>query len=117
MFQSSRLENIALPNSVVKIGRAALALCKSLQTVTIGSSTEGIENYAFMNCTSLEKITLLATTPPVYVPVGWGMQVFDGIDLNKCKLHVPTESIDAYCESSFWNGFRIYDPSIIPEES
>ena len=116
MFQSSRLENIALPNSVVKIGRAALALCKSLQTVTIGSSTEGIENYAFMNCTSLEKITLLATTPPVYVPVGWGMQVFDGIDLNKCKLHVPTESIDAYCESSFWNGFRIYDPSIIPEE-
>lgn len=116
MFQSSRLENIALPNSVVKIGRAALSLCKSLQTVTIGSSTEGIENYAFMNCNALEKITLLSTVPPSYIAVGWGMQVFDGVDFSKCKLYVPTESIDAYCESSFWNGFRIYDPSIIPND-
>ena len=117
MFQSSRLENIVLPNSVVKIGMGALSLCKSLQTVTIGSSTEGIENYAFMGCTSLEKITLLPTVPPVYVPQGAGlaMQVFDGIDCLKCKLYVPTESIDEYCES-FWKRFKIYDPSVIPND-
>ncbi len=73
-----------------------------LTTVLLPPSLEKIENSAFKECSSLNRITCLATTPPTL-----GKNVFEGIP-EGAFLYVPSASIDLYKEAEQWKDFIIY---------
>lgn len=55
---SESLEDIVLPNSLVKIGDGAFYGCTSLKKVSVTSGVKSIGNYAFSNCTALVEVSL-----------------------------------------------------------
>ena len=59
-FNCESLTNIIIPEGVLFIGREAFAN-SGLTSITIPSSCSVISQYAFLNCTSLRKITYIGT--------------------------------------------------------
>ena len=97
-FMSSTLEEIELPNVTViqwNVFRNAL-----LVEATVPATVTSIGEYSFY-CTTLTKLTILATTPPTLrTPIG----------PNTFLIYVPAESVDAYKNASGWSTMasRIY---------
>lgn len=95
---SSTLEEIELPNVTViqwNVFRNAL-----LVEATVPATVTSIGEYSFY-CTTLTKLTILATTPPTLrTPIG----------PNTFLIYVPAESVDAYKNASGWSTMasRIY---------
>ena len=50
---------LVIPEHVIKIGRSAFAVNKSLTSITIPGSVREIGDEAFYGCESLESVTLL----------------------------------------------------------
>ncbi len=50
--------NSKIPDSVIRIGDSAFALCNGLKNVTIPASVNAIDRYAFANCSGLKSITI-----------------------------------------------------------
>ena len=59
-----------------------------------------IEYSAFSGCTALADITSLNPEPPTVV-----YSVFDEVEKENCRLHVPSEAIDAYKSANVWKDF------------
>ena len=75
-------------------------LCNGLSNLTsieIPYSVTSIEDFAFMHCDSLTKITCLATTPPV---IGSNTFTYYNAD-----LYVPAGCKEAYEAAEYWNNF------------
>ena len=95
---SSTLEEVELPNVTViqwNVFRNAL-----LVEATVPATVTSIDQYSFY-CTTLTKLTILATTPPaVTLPPANAT----------CIFYVPAESVDAYKNASGWSTMasRIY---------
>lgn len=64
-FQNSSIQNLVIPNGVVSVGSNAFAYCGSLQSITFGSSFNGIipENGLFTNDNSLININVVNDNP------------------------------------------------------
>ena len=60
-YSCSSLETVALPESILTIGRNAFANCKSLKNVEFGNSLISLQEFAFYLCTSLDKVKLPST--------------------------------------------------------
>ena len=97
-FMSSTLEEIEFPDVTViqwNVFRNAL-----LVEATVPATITSIREYSFY-CTTLTKLTILATTPPtLQTPLG----------PNTFLIYVPAESVDAYKNASGWSTMasRIY---------
>ena len=113
------LKDIKIPNSVEVIKYRAFAAeeydghidnnpCELLAQVTIGSGVKSIEEYAFSGCQALEKITCLATTPPVMKDEN----CFDEECYSDATLFVPTEVIDVYASNTTWGRFMHIQPIV-----
>ena len=71
--------------------------CTSLQSVTIPASVEYIYQSAFANCSRLQEVRVLATTPPF---------AYDNTFSNyNVTLSVPEASIGSYQATSPWSNF------------
>jgi hypothetical protein len=57
-FSGCDITEISIPDTIVSIGKRAFLNCLSLEKVTIGSGTETIGDYAFSGCPSLEEFTV-----------------------------------------------------------
>ena len=57
-FANSRLERVAIPDSVVSIKADAFSGCELLKEVVLPSNIEIIETYAFYECSALESIVI-----------------------------------------------------------
>ncbi|MDR2497666.1 MAG: leucine-rich repeat domain-containing protein [Tannerellaceae bacterium] len=55
------VQTVRMPDSVVKIGRAAFLGCSSLSSVTMPNVLTSIEDYAFWGCISLTSVTFPAS--------------------------------------------------------
>ena len=55
---SNELKHIAIPDSIIKIGKKAFSKCKKLKKVLIPSSVVSIGNNAFFKCSSLESLRI-----------------------------------------------------------
>ena len=73
----------------------------TLKHVYLPSTMKSIGSYAFRNCTSLESITCLATTPP-----SSSRYTFQGLT-SAVKLYVPAKSIAAY-QATNWGVMDVY---------
>lgn len=54
----SNLTYVSIPDTVVRIGQYAFAVCTGLEQLTIPDNVQEIGEYAFFNCTSLKSINL-----------------------------------------------------------
>ena len=95
----SNLTKITIPNSVTKIGDGAFAYCSGLSSLTIPNSVTEIGNEAFWSCTKLDGIYINNPTPPT---AGENMLSYN---MEKVKIYVPADYIDAYLASSCWQNY------------
>ena len=93
------LTSITIPDSVTSIGEGAFCDCTSLTSVTIGNGVTSIGGYAFQYCTSLTSVYCEPTTPP-----SGNSWMFD-YNTSERKIYVPTESVDAYKNASYWSKY------------
>ena len=111
------LTSVTIPDSVTWIGNSAFERCKSLISVTIGDSVEYILNSAFCDCNSLASVYCKATTPPRLADFVFQYYVYpedfyydEGYYSNlNCRIYVPIESVDAYCNADKWFNIVGYD--------
>lgn len=102
------LKETVLPEGVASIGEKAFSGCTSLETLTISKSVTSIGNYAFSGCSKLVKVTVGWITP-----IKIKSNVFDGVVLGNCTLHIPFRVLDAYRTADVWNKFKITTPVIV----
>lgn len=99
----TKLENCYMGNSQIdKLHASTFWGCSALITVTLPSTLTYIGQSAFHNCGSLISLYCYATTPP---------EVYSGAfdDKSKIRLYVPSASVTAYQNSTYWQGFRSYN--------
>ena len=78
-----------------------LADCSQIIRVNLFSPVTNIEDGAFADCSSLERLWCQHATPLSVTDA-----TFDGIDLNKCVLQVPEDAIATYRATDYWGEFR-----------
>ena len=89
-----------IPEGVATITNGAFESCKKLMTVSIPSSMTTIEERAFLYCSSLTEMTVLATTPPT---VG-NVNAFSNVSRD-IPVYVPAASLAAYQAADVWSEF------------
>ena len=102
-YGCSNLTSIVLTDRIVNnpsasIGNCAFLECSKLQEITIPSGLRYIYNSVLKDCTSLNSITILDTTP-----TDLGTSAFD--NTNNCPIYVPAESITLYKTASKWSEY------------
>ncbi|HSD08233.1 leucine-rich repeat protein [Flavobacterium sp.] len=96
----SNLTSLTIPDSVASIGYGSFANCSKLTYVTIPNSVTSIGARAFNTCYNLKQITCNIENP-LYID----SSVFGGVDLEFCRLIVPTGQTQAYKDADVWNEF------------
>lgn len=119
------LEQINIPDCVIRIGSYAFGYCSalrslkipkgvtiirsslcynaySLQEMCIPSGVTTIENYAFYGCKGIENYYLYPTTPPTLA----NKMAFTVSD--NTKIHVPKGCLEAYQTAEVWNELADY---------
>lgn len=94
------LTSVEIPNSVTSFDFAAFGM-SGLQSITIPSSVTSIGGNTFAECSLLESVTVLATTPPTLSGEG----VFQNTSPN-LVIYVPAESVITYKEASGWSDYE-----------
>ena len=98
------LTSIEIPNSVTSIGSNAFQNCFLLTTVTIPNRITSIGSMAFSGCENLTNIYNYINHPEV---VTLGYDVFVGVPMAFCDLHVPKGTESIYREAEQWKYFNI----------
>jgi hypothetical protein len=97
------LRSIKLSKALERIPYQCFAYCTSLEEVTIDENVKEIDFWAFTNCDSLKKVYVKATTPPIMLDDR--RPPFAGSPIS--KVFVPSDSVTAYKNASYWRGFTI----------
>lgn len=108
----SKLERIALPESVIAIHWQAFIDCKALKTVELGRSVKLIDEGAFKNCTGLREMHIQVENPSD-IPVQ--ENTFEGVNLSLATLYVPYGSRELYANAPIWKKFgKIVETHHVP---
>ena len=92
-----------IPNSVTVIGSCAFSGCSSLQSIDIPDSVTKIWGSAFSGCSSLEHIYLHCNDVE---KLTLGEHIFQGVDFDKCILHIPSGTRWAYRHHDVFKRFK-----------
>jgi hypothetical protein len=93
------LSTIVLPTSIKEIRSEAFSGCIGLSEIALGAELKGLGDKVFANCTGLKKVTV-AQTVPLNVS-----NIFEGVDVSACALHVPVGTLTVYQQFPVWNNF------------
>ena len=105
-YGCTNLQNVPIGDNVKSIGKWAFAGCSSLKNFTFGSGLQSIGQGAFSNCDNIAQISSEAVVPPICNPYA-----FFFVDISKCKLIVPKNSLDAYKQADQWKDFLSIEDS------
>lgn len=64
-FSSSKINSVAIPNSVKNIGYAAFFDCQRLKSIIIPNSVTIIDEYAFKNCHNLKSVMISSSVDKI----------------------------------------------------
>ena len=92
-FKGTALTEIALPNTITKIGFGAFCDCKNLSKVTLSSSLTTLSGGAFANCEKLKNITIPKGVTTVND--GYYTGCFEGSALESIVFEEGIENIPA----------------------
>ena len=90
---------LSFPATTRVVEASAFNGCRQLTGLNFGGTTR-IGAFAFANCRGLREVRLSAVIPPVCAD-----NAFDGIDLSRVKLIVPTQAKKAYRNALGWRNF------------
>lgn len=98
------LKKINIPSSLSAISENCFNSCTDIEEITIPNNITRIEYSAFIYCTSLNKVTVLASTPP-----SLGNNAFFNTS-EDLRIYVPEESLNAYKTAYNWSEYstKIY---------
>ena len=107
MFYGAPLESIYLgrnienylPNSTVSYVSPFLGI-SDLKLLVIGERVSNIEKESFINCSKLESIYLMCTTPPTI-----SGDNFSEVNYANVTIYVPQGTLAAYQAADVWKGF------------
>lgn len=124
-----------IPNSVTSIGANAFWGISDLNSFRIGENVTSIDSSAFHDCTGLRSITIPKSVISIgdevffgckdlkaiycYIKdpssVSMGSEIFNGVSINNCVLHVPKGTKSLYYQVEQWKDFtHIVDDVVIP---
>ncbi len=90
-----------IPSTVESIGQSCFLNCSSLESITLPAGITSITNYAFSGCSSLASATLEAVSPP---EIDSFSDVFNDADeVAGFTLYVPAGSVDTYKADEKWS--------------
>lgn len=98
--EALNIQTIDIPEGVTSV---MFHKCTNLVNVTIPSSVTEIQNSAFYDCTSLNYIRMLPTTPPTLEDYNNHYYNFD--NSNNCPIYVPAASLTAYQTAPGWSNY------------
>ena len=99
----AKCHTVQVVSGVKTISHAAFRNCE-VEELILPSSLEELGSYCFAGCTKLKRVSCAATTPPT---VKANRPSFDGVDLSKVTLYVPSASVDAYKAHATWKKFDV----------
>jgi hypothetical protein len=99
---ASKRNAYTIPKTVRMIDSVAFVLCSNLTSITMPKTIETIKMGAFAGCNGLKSMYICKSDP---VDLSLSEYVFDGVDVNTCKLFVPNGSQSAYQSASQWKDF------------
>ena len=100
-FIKNKYHTVLVVSGITEIGLAAFR-GSEMEELILPSSITDLKSYCFAGCTKLKRVSCAATKPP---SVASGRPSFYGVDLSKVKLYVPSSSVSAYKEHSYWKNF------------
>ncbi len=118
----SSLKKVVLSDKIREIEPTTFKDCIQLQDVYIGNSVTTIDGSSFFHCPALKKLVIPASvnlindyafayTGITDLTVSWttplhiSNNVFDGTNLAKAVLRVPTGTLNVYQQTSTWQNF------------
>ena len=118
----SSLSKVVMPKKLKEIEATTFKDCVELQDLTLGESIETIGSSSFLHCPKLTKLIIPITVKNIEnfafsytgikdLTVTWSSpivinnNVFDGINLSKSTLNVPSGTKELYESSSGWQYF------------
>jgi hypothetical protein len=93
-----KLSKVTLPNSITTLNNYAFINASSLPMINVHSVTT-IGNKVFSGCSNLKTFIVENTTPPTL-----GTNVFDYTP-SDLSIYVPDQSVQAYREASGWSAY------------
>ena len=103
----AKCHTVQVISGVKTISHAAFRNCE-MEELILPSSLTDLGSYCFAGCTKLKRVSCAATAPPT---VNTRRASFDGVDLSKATLYVPSASVDAYkAKSNTWGKFGEIKP-------
>lgn len=97
-YNNSSFTTIHFPSGLTTIGKEAFERLSALDNVVIPSSVTKIDDYAFAVCSGLNRMTILAATPPTA-----GRDILSGVE--DVLIYVPSASVDAYKGADGWKTY------------
>ena len=94
----AKCHTVQVISGVKTISHAAFRNCE-MEELILPSSLEELGSYCFAGCSKLKRVSCAATAPPT---VKANRPSFDGVDLSKVTLYVPSASVDAYKTHATW---------------
>ena len=101
------LTSVTIPNNVINIGDYAFISCVNMKSVTITNNVNHIGKGAFCYCSELRSIYNYAAIPQDldYNIFGDDMMSDSFVNISRCTLYVPKESVDLYRKAYVWKDF------------
>lgn len=97
-YQDTSLTNIVLPNALTQIGTGAFRY-SGLTSIVIPATVTSIGSEAFKDCSSLNSVRVLSTTPPTI-----NGNTFENDD--SLQIYVPQSSVDTYKAATNWSALK-----------
>ncbi len=111
-YKVSTIQSVEIPDHVSTVGKGAFFGCAQLKSLKIGSGVTSIGYCAFNtnyylwwdfdDMCIIDDVTCLATTPPTLQ----SKDCFNNATYKHGTLHVPAQSIRAYCTDENWGRFE-----------
>ncbi len=98
----SDLNSFRIGMNVNTIGASAFHDCPGLRSITIPKSVISIGDEVFYGCKDLKAIYCYINDPS---SVSMGSEIFKGVPINNCVLHVPMGTKSLYYQVEQWKDF------------
>lgn len=103
-FTASQITTIEIPDKVGIVPYGCFQQCRQLTSIFLGTATNYLSEYCFVNCNALQDLYIQDTDFPPFCQE----ETFCGTEMlfEQCTLHVPIGSKSIYRNHKIWGKFK-----------